>query len=210
MSQYDFHHNGFHDGNRYGGGLIPASTCPLTRNACCAGSAGRQGPIGPPGSIGPQGPAGPTGATGAAGATILGSYATYQEFIAAHPTGTEGDAYLVGGVLYVWETATASWQAMGSLIGPTGPQGPIGPQGPVGPTGPTGATGAAGASILGSYDSYQDFINAHPTGTAGDAYLVDGTLYVWDAASGSWRAMGSLIGPTGQQGPTGPLIYAQP
>jgi hypothetical protein len=33
--------------------------------------------------------------------------------------------------------------------------------------------------IKGSYASYADLIAEHPTGTTGDAYLVDGELYVF-------------------------------
>ena len=33
--------------------------------------------------------------------------------------------------------------------------------------------------IKGSYASYADLINEHPTGTTGDAYLVNGELYVY-------------------------------
>lgn len=34
--------------------------------------------------------------------TVLGSYDTLEELMAAHPTGNLGDGYLVGGYLYVW------------------------------------------------------------------------------------------------------------
>ena len=34
---------------------------------------------------------------------IKGSYASYADLIAAHPTGTTGDAYLVNGELYVYQ-----------------------------------------------------------------------------------------------------------
>ncbi|WP_400216410.1 hypothetical protein [Methanobrevibacter smithii] len=49
----------------------------------------------------------------------------------------------------------------------------------VGDTGPKGDTGAA-MIIKGSYDSYEELVNNHPVGNDGDAYLVDGWLYVWD------------------------------
>lgn len=50
--------------------------------------------------------------------TILGSYATYAELIAAHPTGTLGDAYMVDGDLYVWNGL--SWENVGQIQGPPG------------------------------------------------------------------------------------------
>ena len=37
-----------------------------------------------------------------AATVILGSYDTFEELIAAHPTDNEGDAFLVDGELFVW------------------------------------------------------------------------------------------------------------
>ena len=53
--------------------------------------------------------------------TILGSYNTYAELIAAHPTGNLGDSYLVAGDLYVWDGT--QWLDVGTIQGPQGPQG---------------------------------------------------------------------------------------
>lgn len=50
--------------------------------------------------------------------TILGSYATYAELIAAHPTGAIGDAYMVNGDLYVWNGT--AWDNVGQIRGPQG------------------------------------------------------------------------------------------
>lgn len=52
-------------------------------------------------SAGGKGEKGDTGDTGAA-TVILGSYDTFDELIAAHPTAKEGDAFLVNGELFVW------------------------------------------------------------------------------------------------------------
>ena len=52
-------------------------------------------------SLGGKGEKGDTGDTGAA-TVILGSYDTFDELIAAHPTANEGDAFLVAGELFVW------------------------------------------------------------------------------------------------------------
>ena len=52
-------------------------------------------------SLGGKGEKGDTGDTGAA-TVILGSYNTFEELIAAHPTANEGDAFLVDGELFVW------------------------------------------------------------------------------------------------------------
>lgn len=97
------------------------------------GDPGPAGPPGAPGSTGPAGPAGSPGANGANGATgpagpqgvpgqgltILGQYDTSGQLIAAHPTGTEGDAYLVGMTdpkhLYLW--FDGAWHDVGPLTG---------------------------------------------------------------------------------------------
>ena len=52
-------------------------------------------------SLGGKGEKGDTGDTGAA-TVIIGSYDTFEELIAAHPTANEGDAFLVDGELFVW------------------------------------------------------------------------------------------------------------
>ena len=47
-----------------------------------------------------------------------------------------------------------------------------------GEKGDTGDTGAA-TVILGSYDTFEELIAAHPPANEGDAFLVDGELFVW-------------------------------
>ena len=117
------------------------------------GPQGTPGVTGPQGSVGAIGLTGPTGATGpiGAGLNILGSFATYAELVAAYPTGSVGDAYIITGNLWVW--SGTQWLNTGNILGPTGPTGPVstqpslvtGPTGPTGPqstvTGPTGPTG---------------------------------------------------------------------
>lgn len=50
--------------------------------------------------------------------TILGSYDTYAQLIAAHPTGNLGDGYMVGGDLYVWNGS--AWEDVGQIQGQRG------------------------------------------------------------------------------------------
>lgn len=52
--------------------------------------------------------------------TVKGSYDTMAELIAAHPTGEEGDAYMVAGDLVVWDVDTNSWKDVGRIQGPSG------------------------------------------------------------------------------------------
>jgi len=87
--------------------------------------------------------------------------------------------------------------------GPPGPVGPAGPQGPMGAQGPEGKQGN-GVRLEGSYESYSEFIKAHPTGKTGDAYLVGDYLYVWADDTLNWHNIGLYRGPEGSQGPVGP------
>ncbi len=78
--------------------------------------------------IGPTGPRGPKGNS----VFISGSYDTYEELIKNHPTGEDGESYLVDGELYSWDKETNTWEDMGRLQGPTGPKGDKGEMGPPG------------------------------------------------------------------------------
>ena len=117
------------------------------------GQKGEQGPKGDTGNTGPAGDTGPTGATGDTGATgtattIKGSYTTYLELIAAHPTGNDGDSYLVNGSLYVWLNNT--WDNVGNIKGDTGATGDKGDTGDTGAKGDAGETGPKGDTGVGS------------------------------------------------------------
>ena len=93
--------------------------------------------------------------------------------------------------------------------GETGQKGEKGPKGDTGDTGATGATGSAGPkgdtgatgtgiTIKGSYNSYGELIHYHPTGNAGDSYLVNGALYVWNG--NAWENVGNIKGEKGDTG----------
>ena len=111
------------------------------------GKDGAQGPSGPDGPTGPVGPDGQKGDKGDRGEplNIKGYYSTEADLIAAHPTGQDGDAYLVGeGFLYVWQTVGNGWVNVGQLQGPKGDAGPQGERGAQGSTGAQGQTGPQG------------------------------------------------------------------
>lgn len=72
-----------------------------------------------------------------------------------------------------------------------------------GAPGPKGEDGT-GVTILGSYDSYNELKQAHPTGEIGDAYLVSGNLYVWSDTISDWNDVGTIKGPKGDPGDQGP------
>lgn len=112
------------------------------------GERGIPGPIGPIGPAGPMGPAGADGKDGEPGKdgksfTVKGRYGVYEELIAAHPTGEEGDAYAVGvpsadaSVIYIWDVDKNAWGNIGAIQGPAGPPGRQGDAGPMGPAGHT-------------------------------------------------------------------------
>ena len=152
------------------------------------------------GDTGPKGDSGDIGI----GTVIKGHYDNYSEFIAVHPSGSLGDAYIVDGSYYYWNEN--GWANAGSVKGDTGPQGDKGDKGDTGATGSkgdkgdTGATGA-GVTIKGSYNTYAELIHDHPTGNEGDSYLVNGSLYVWNGSA--WENVGNIKGEKGDIGASG-------
>jgi Collagen triple helix repeat (20 copies) len=159
--------------------------------AGATGPQGPQGPQGPTGATGPQGPQGPAGADGADGTSfeVKGSRDTVGEL----PTtgNTNGDAWLVGGDLYVWNDT--QFDNAGPL------QGPVGPQGPAGATGAAGATGPQGPAGTNGIDGESAYEIAVANGFVG-------TEAAWLAslkgATGDTGATGAT-GATGPQGPAG-------
>lgn len=94
-----------------------------------------------------RGPQGPKGKTGAALA-IKGSFPSLEELQEQHPTGTLGDAYMVGSRLYSW--SGSAWVDCGDIKGPKGDQGTQGERGPTGPAGTTTWAGITGKPTLGA------------------------------------------------------------
>ena len=115
--------------------------------------------------------------------TWKGQYDTLEDLQEAHPTGEDGDAYLVGSHLYWWDSDTSTWVDAGSI---QGPEGPTGPTGPIGETGPKGETGAQG-----------------PTGAKGETGPKGDTGPTGPAVTGPTGPQG-IQGPTGPQGAVGP------
>lgn len=115
------------------------------------------------------------------------------------PAGEDGDdgespELRISGGFVQWRLPSeGSWTNLIAVADITGPQGD---------QGEPGADGT-GVTILGSYESVQDLENAHPTGSPGDAYLVDGDLYVWSATDAAWVNVGTIQGPQGEPGSDG-------
>lgn len=190
------------------------------------GDTGAQGPQGEKGDTGPQGEQGPKGDDGGS-YTVKGLYATLSALQAAHPTGSDGDAWFVGtsedNVVYQWDVDQAAWVNVGALKGPkgdkgdtgdTGPQGPqgdkgdTGPQGPQGDKGDTGAQGEQGPQGLkgdtGATGPQGDTGPQGPQGEKGDAFTyADFTAEQLAALKGEKGDTGPQ-GPKGDTGDTGP------
>lgn len=101
------------------------------------------------------GPTGPKGEAGK-GLDIKGTYPSLEELKKYHPTGEEGDTYIVINDLYIWDSSKNDWVDIGNIKGEKGDTGPkgdkgekgdkgdIGPQGNDGLMGPTGSKGDIG------------------------------------------------------------------
>ena len=148
------------------------------------------------------------------GVTILGSYDTESELNAAHQTGSEGDAYIVAGDLYVWDAENSKWKNVGQIQGPQGPRGLQGIQGPKGDQGIQGPAGADGSSsythiaYANSSDGKTDFsVSDSSRGYIGiyvDSNPTDSTNpddYLWSQIKGADGADGTP-GKAGADGKT--------
>lgn len=101
--------------------------------------------------------------------------------------GVDGASAYQVAVAQGYEGTQAEWLV--SLVGPRGPEGPEGPQGEAG----------SGVRILGSLPDPDALPGSG--NEVGDAYLIDGDLWVWDGAG--WGNVGTIQGPQGEQGEAG-------
>ena len=148
--------------------------------------------------IGPPGPQGPKGDPGDS-YTVKGLYATLSALQAAHPTGSEGDAWFVGtsdsNVVYQWDVDKSSWVNVGALKGPKGDTGETGPQGPQGLKGEKGDTGSQGEKgDKGDAFTYSDFTAEQLASLKGEK---------GDAGPQGPKGDTGETGPKGEQGPAG-------
>ncbi len=140
---------------------------------------------------------------------VLGRYDTLDALQAAHPAGSEGDAWAVGSAedndIYLWNVDTQAWQNIGSLQGPPGPQGPAGRDGMDGKDGAPGAAGQDGAQGPPGADGAQG--PPGPTGKTAYQYAVDGGYTGTEAdfqalmGTGPWLPLGggTMAGVLGVQ-----------
>ena len=122
----------------------------------------------------------------------------------------EGSSYLVlaDGTVGVTPAAGPAYMLVASRGGKGDPGAP-GEQGKPGGPGPQGEPGRDGTSftVLGRYGTLDELMEAHPAGSAGDAWAVgsaeDNDVYLWDVDAQAWRNIGSLQGPPGPAGADG-------
>lgn len=121
--------------------------------------------------------------------SIGGEFATALELQEALPYGPnyQGEMYVVDGELYDYRYEDSLWYPIANIQGPQGPKGDDG----------------TSVTILGSFETVEQLEIAHPTGSAGDSYLIDGDLYVWDGTNLEWTDVGTIQGPQGIQGEQG-------
>ena len=62
---------------------------------------------------------GPTGPRGK-GLEIMGNYNSLDDLKREHPTGKNGDTYIVNGDLYIWDESSNDWIDVGNIKGPKG------------------------------------------------------------------------------------------
>lgn len=123
-------------------------------------------------------------------AVNLGSYDDYETFISEHPTGEDGDVYIVGTQFYAWENG--GWKDKGSWQGPKGDKGDQGEKGDAGPRGPAGQTGEPGPKGDTGEPGPQG-----ETGQKGDK----GDPFTYEDFTP--EQLSALTGPQGPQGPKG-------
>lgn len=165
---------------------------------------------------GPPGPPGPSGTS----VEILGELASPADL----PAGAAGDAWLIGGDLWVWLAASATWANAGRIQGPDGPQGAQGVPGPQGTAGTPGAEGPAGTPGPAGLIPRGTWDNATPY-VANDLVTYNGSSYAALAGSTNnnpetsptkWQLLSArgpagvdggqgIQGPTGAEGPQGPI-----
>lgn len=127
------------------------------------GATGDRGPQGLQGAQGLRGEKGEKGDQGT-GVTIKGKYDSLSALMAAHPTGKDGDAYMVGVNLYAW--SGTEWIDCGNIQGPKGERGEQGPQGLQGAKGEKGEKGEKGDAF--TYNDFTEEQLARLKGAKGD------------------------------------------
>ena len=126
---------------------------------------------------------GPTGPRGK-GLEILGNYNSLDDLKKEHPTGTNGDTYLVNGELYIWDENTNDWIDVGNIKGPAGDT----------------ETFIIGNTITGEEGTKAQVIDTKK----GLEHTLEFTIPKGDKGEKGDMGPKGEIGPTGPKGDTGP------
>lgn len=115
------------------------------------------------------------------GLKILGEYSTLAALQAAHPTGSAGDAYMVGSggsyTLYIWDTDSSAWTDVGSLTSPS----------------PSSTSPKMdGIATVGVEQNYARGDHIHPSDTSKQNALTTGALTINGQAIGGSAAVDLL------------------
>ena len=163
------------------------------------GSTGFTGSIGPIGFTGSTGDTGPQGAVGT-GIQFKGTVSNISDLLSIVGS-LQGDAYIVLANSHIYLYNGINFIDGGSILGPTGPTGSIGMTGDIGATGSTGPIGT-GIQFKGTLNNVYD-LALIDSPISGDAYIVlsNSHLYLYNGIQ--FIDGGSVVGPTGNTGPTG-------
>lgn len=162
------------------------------------GATGDRGPQGLQGAQGLRGEKGEKGDQGT-GVTIKGKYDSLSALMAAHPTGKDGDAYMVGINLYAW--SGTEWIDCGNIQGAKGERGEQGPQGLQGAKGEKGEKGEKGDAF--TYNDFTEEQLARLKGAKGDKGDVGPQGLRGEKGEQGVKGEQGLKGDTGPKGETG-------
>ena len=162
------------------------------------GATGDRGPQGLQGAQGLRGEKGEKGDQGT-GVTIKGKYDSLSALMAAHPTGKDGDAYMVGVNLYAW--SGTEWIDCGNIQGAKGERGEQGPQGLQGAKGEKGEKGEKGDAF--TYNDFTEEQLARLKGAKGDKGDVGPQGLRGEKGEQGVKGEQGLKGDTGPKGETG-------
>ena len=156
------------------------------------------------GLVGPTGPTGPVGPTGA-GLRILGSFDSMDDLIAHHPTGDNGDCFIVQRNLVVWDEDTNAWKSTGAIEGPPGEAATIEVRDTR--TGDAGSDAIVLDNAVGNHHFLEFVIPRGEKGDQGEPGEKGDTGAI--GPKGDNGATGPIgpTGPTGPQGSLGPTSY---
>lgn len=157
---------------------------------------------GPKGDTGAQGPAGQPGASVRTASIDVTDNSDVSVDVISPSAGVRAGDLIIDATGALYAVASVAEGGGTVHVGTATSVSLMGPQGPKGDAGADGKDGT-GVTILGSYDDAGALQDAHPTGQPGDAYLVAGDLYVWDATGSQWKNVGTIQGPQGPKGDAG-------